>query len=391
MKALQVLCGGSWGGGGVVVLAYVSEMIRRGDEVWVVCLDDEVERRFAAAGAKTVRSPWWFHAINPCDIVPFAQLWRLCRRERFDIVATHTSKGGFIGRLAAKAAGAPCVVHHAHGFAFRETQQPWLQACYAVLERIAARACNLIVSVSEEHREGGIRQRVAAPEKIVTVLNGIQVENFGRTCRSDARRMLGIETEDALIGVASRLAEKKGVEDLIAAFPEIYRVHPNTRIVLLGEGPFRQELEQRARQTGLGDRIHFTGFRDKVPDLLAAFDIIAQPSISEGLSIAVLEAMAAGKPVVACDIQGNREVIESGVTGILTAPSDPGALATAMRFLLENPQTARKLGIAAQADCYRRFSEERMVQQILGLYDDTAAGKPAAQTIKTGEVCTHQN
>src|ERR1700731_590096 len=135
MKVLQVLCGGSWGGGGVVVLAYVSEMIRRGDEVWVVCLDDEVERRFAEAGARTVRMPWWFHAINPFDVIPFVQLWRLCRRERFDLVATHTSKGGFIGRLAAKAAGAPCVVHHAHGFAFRETQKPWLQRCYASLER----------------------------------------------------------------------------------------------------------------------------------------------------------------------------------------------------------------------------------------------------------------
>jgi len=387
MKVLQVLCGGSWGGGGVVVLAYVSEMIRRGDEVWVVCLDDEVERRFADAGARTVRMPLWFHAINPCDVVPFVQLWRLCRRERFDLVATHTSKGGFIGRLAAKAAGAPCVVHHAHGFAFRETQKPWLQRCYAVLERVAARACNLIVSVSEEHRQGGIRQRVAAPEKIVTVLNGIQVEGIGRTSAADARRMLGLETEDVLIGVASRLAEKKGVEDLIAAFPEIHRTHPNTRLVLLGEGPFRQELEQRAQQTGLADGIHFTGFRDNVPDLLAAFDIIAQPSISEGLSIAVLEAMAAGKPVVACDIQGNREVIASGVTGILTPPSDPAALATAMRFLLDNPSVARKLGIAAQADCYRRFSQERMVRQILGLYDDTAAGKPAA----TGDICTQQN
>ena len=97
--------------------------------------------------------------------------------------------------------------------------------------------------------------------------------------------------------------------------------------------------------------------------------------------------MAAGKPVVACDIQGNREVIASGVSGILTPPSDPASLATAIRFLLDNPGVARKLGTTARADCTRRFSQERMVRQILGLYDDTAAGKRAA----TGEICTLQN
>jgi glycosyltransferase involved in cell wall biosynthesis len=375
MKILQVLGGGSWGGGAAVVLAYVSELIRRGDEVWVVCLDDGVEREFAAAGAKIVRSPLWFHPINPFDIAPFLQLWRLCRRERFALVATHTSKGGFLGRLAAKAAGCPHIVHHAHGFAFRDTQAAWVQKIYVRLERIAARACDMIISVSEEHRQAGIRERVAPAQKIVTVLNGIPVDSFARKPSNEARRALGLESNDTLIGVASRLAPKKGAGDLIEAFSAIHQAHPNTRLVLLGDGPSRGDLEQQAARSGLADRIHFIGFRDHVADLLPAFDIVVQPSISEGLSISVLEGLAAAKPVVACDITGNREVIRSRENGLLVPPSNPAALADAICLLLHRPELARSLAAAAHADCRTRFSEHRMVRQILYFYDHLAAAR----------------
>jgi glycosyltransferase involved in cell wall biosynthesis len=373
MKVFQVLAGGSWGGGCVVVLDYLSAMVRRGDEVWVLCLDDEVERRFAEAGCRTVRSPFWFHPINPLDVLPFVQLWRLCRREKFDLVATHTSKGGFLGRLAARAAGAPHIVHHAHGFAFRDTQPRWIQRCYIALERLAARACDLIVSVSEDHRQAGLREKIAPPEKIATVQNGIDVAAFYRPPKP--------ETSEIVIGVASRLAPKKGIGDLIDAFPAIHAAHPGTRLVLVGDGPARAELEARARRTGLSERIEFTGFRENIPEILASFDIAVQPSISEGLSISVLEAMAAGKPLVVCDIVGNRELITDGVNGLLVPPGDPSALARAIASLLDNPIRAQALAARAHADCAEHFSRERMIKQILEFYDGVvyAASQGAAE------------
>jgi glycosyltransferase involved in cell wall biosynthesis len=373
MKILQVLGGGSWGGGGVVVRSYVAELVQRGNEVWVVCLDDGVEQKFAEVGAKIVRPRFWFHPINPADLIPFLQLFFLCRRERFDLVATHTSKGGMLGRIAARAAGIPKILHHAHGFAFRDTQAKWVQRIYIFLERLAARACDLIVSVSEDHRQKGVREGVAPLDKIVTVLNGIETDRFGLTSPQDARRMLGLDTSDVLIGVASRLAPKKGVGDLIQAFPIIRAKFPNTRLVLLGDGPARVELEREAQASGLGDRIHFTGFRDNIPDLLSAFDIVIQPSISEGLSISVLEGLAAGKPMVACDIEGNREIFRAGENGLMVPPSDPNALAAAICSLIEDPQYAAKLGLAAQADCRERFSQTRMVEQILDVYRNLAS------------------
>jgi glycosyltransferase involved in cell wall biosynthesis len=376
MKSLHMVCGGAWGGGPAIVLVITKALIERGDEVWVVTANKEQTRRFEEAGATVLELGHWYYQIHPRDLLTFVQLFLLCRRERFDLVTTHTSKGGFLGRLAAKLAGARHIVHHAHGFAFRETQGHRTRRFYVLLERMAAHACSVIISVSEDHRRDAVRERVAAAEKIVTILNGIDVGSFDCTSMQEARQKLGLNAGDTLIGVASRLAPKKGLEHMIQAFKQIHEFHPRARLVLLGEGPSQIELERQAQSTGLGDRIHFVGFRRNVPELLAAFDIIAQPSISEGLSLAILEAIAAGKPVVACDIPGNREIITSGVNGILVQPSDPPALAMAFRFLLDDSPYARKLGKTAQADCRKRFSQDRMVRQTLSLYDALLVGHP---------------
>jgi len=386
MKILQVLCGGAWGGGSVVVLHNIEALIRRGDEVWVITADDEQTRCFQRVGATVVQLRSWRRHISPRDVVPFVQLFRLCRREKFDLVATHTSKAGFIGRLAAKAAGVRHVVHHAHGFAFRETQPKWVQRCYVFLERIAAHACDLIISVSEDHRQAGIRKRVACADKIVTVLNGIELDAFGRTSVQVERGKLGFEAEDVLIGVAGRFAPKKGLEDLIRAFPEIHKAHPKARLVLVGDGPSRPGLEKIAQRIQLGRQIHFTGFRNDIPDLLSAFDVVVQPSISEGLSLSIIEPMAAGKPIVACNIEGNREIITSRVNGLLVPPSDPAALAAAVGLLLKDPEYARALGKAAQDDCRERFSKARMVRQTVKLYDVVAAGKPVNDSLRAWRI-----
>lgn len=151
--------------------------------------------------------------------------------------------------------------------------------------------------------------------------------------------------------------------------------------MLVGDGPARAELEARARRTGLSERIEFTGFRENIPEILASFDIAVQPSISEGLSISVLEAMAAGKPLVVCDIVGNRELITDGVNGLLVPPGDPSALARALASLLDNPIRAQALAVRAHADCAAHFSRERMIKQILEFYDGVvyAASQGAAE------------
>ncbi len=379
MKILEVLCGGKWGGGGVVVRSFVKELIERGDEVWVMALDDEVAERFAEVGARIIRSPFWFRPINPLDIIPFVQIWALCLRHRFDLVATHTSKGGFIGRVAARLAGIPYIIHHAHGFAFREAQRPWIQRLYMVLERIAAGACDCILSVSEEHRQAAIEEGVAPAGKIRTILNGIDLAPFENATRESARRKLGFGDAEMLIGAANRLVPGKGVQHLVAAAPVILAAYPAAHIVLFGDGPMEAGLREEAANSGFGDRIHFKGFRQDVPELLAAFDVLVQPSLSEGLSISVLESMAAGKALVVCDIRGNRELIEHRRNGWMVPMAQPSVLADAVCTLLGNPALAEQLGREAQRDCRARFTQNRMIEQTLAAYDGRAVTLPGLQ------------
>jgi len=179
IKVFQVLAGGPWGGGAVVVLALTRALIEAGCQLWVLCLDEVVGRRFAEAGAHIVTCRHWRREINPpLDFLAFLELYKWCRRERFDLVNTHTSKGGFLGRLAARLAGVPRVVHTAHGFAFTETNSRWLAILYTYLERLAGRFCDLVISVNEEERLDAIRRGVISPDKTVTVLNGIDLAPF---------------------------------------------------------------------------------------------------------------------------------------------------------------------------------------------------------------------
>lgn len=353
----------------MVVRAITDALVKRGDHVWILCLDDEVGRRFEEVGANIEHSPLWFHPINPLDVVPFLQLYALCRRQRFDLVATHTSKGGFLGRVAARLAGIPHIIHHAHGFAFRECNRPVVRRFYIESERLAARCCDSIISVSEDHRQGGIRERVADGTKIHTVLNGIDLRPFMGADRVAARRRLGFADNEILLCVASRLAPKKGLEYLIQSMPAAIAQFASIQLVLFGEGPIRKSLCHEAARLGISNRIHFPGFHPDIPQLLAAFDLILQPSLSEGLSISVLEAMAAGRPLIACNIQGNREVIRHGETGLLVPPADSAALSEAIVRMLSDPAAAKTMGQNAARECRTRFSEERMIEQTIAIYD----------------------
>jgi glycosyltransferase involved in cell wall biosynthesis len=369
MKILQVLCGGSWGGGAVVVRAIAEALLRRGDRVWVLCLNDEVARRFEEVGAISYRPHFWLRPINPLDAVPFVELYALCVKERFDLVATHTSKGGFLGRLAARLARTPHIIHHAHGFAFRECNRPAVRLFYIELERLASRCCDSIISVSEDHRQGAIRERVADDAKIETVLNGIDLRPFMCANRVTARQRLGFIDDDILLCVASRLAPKKGLEYLIQAMPAAIAHFPSIQLVLFGKGPMQKSLCRQTERLGISGHVHFPGFRPDIAQLLAGFDVILQPSLSEGLSISILEAMAAGRPVIACNIQGNREVIRNGETGLLVPPADRGALSEAIVRVLSDPRAAKIMGQKAARECRIRFSQERMIKQTIEIYD----------------------
>jgi glycosyltransferase involved in cell wall biosynthesis len=371
-RVLQVLGGpgGGWGGAGVVVMAITKELLSRGGAVWAHCLSDETIERFESAGANVVTSTLWRRSIHPVfDLLALAELYRLCRRERFDIVNTHTSKGGILGRIAARLAGVPHVVHTVHGYAFNEVDSRAKAIVYTWLERLASPFCDVIISVNEEERLIAIEKKITSPEKITTVLNGIDTSVFRDVGPVDnLRRELDPGGDAVLIGSTGRLAPQKGFEYAVRAMPAIVDAYPQTRLVIAGDGPLEADLKALARQMGVADHCLFLGFRPDVPELLACYDIFVLPSLWEGLSISLLEAMAAGKAIVTTAIKGNREVIDDGVDGVLVPPADPDVLAGALIDLIGDRECIVMLGENARRKAVEEFSQEAMVARTLELY-----------------------
>ena len=381
MKILQVVCGSGWGGGSVVVMSICRALVERGDEVWVLCSDDENAAGFGSVGARIVRAPLWTRSIQPLDVIPLAHIYRLCRRERFDLVATHTSKGGVLGRLAARAAGVPHVVYHAHAYFFNHLSPGPAKSLYVAIERFAARFGDLTLAVSEEHRRGALECGVEAPGRIRTVLNGVDLQRFAGVDGRPVRAELGFAPDDVLIGGVGRLQVFKGYEYLIRALPPVLADFPRAQLILCGTGPLESRLRSECERARIADRVRFLGFRKDIPQLMAALDVFVQPSLREGLSIALIEAAAAGLPSVACTIAGNAEIVQHGRTGILVPPADPVALGAAIRSLIEDPEGAREMGREARRRAEALFSVERMVAQHLAAYDSLMTPKERSHAL----------
>ncbi len=365
-----------WGGGGEVVLAITERLIKHGCSVWVLCLSEFAAQRFREVGANIMTSRFWRRSISPLfDLLAFWELFRLCQRKKFDIVNTHTSKGGFLGRIAARLAGVPLVIYTAHGYIFNEVDSRLTAIIYTCLEKFAAYFCDLVISVNEEERLIAIEKKVVSPDKIVTVLNGINVSKFENAVPTELlRRELDPSGEAILIGTTGRLASQKGYVYLIKAMPLIIERYPKARALFVGEGPLEGELKSLAGELGIADKCRFLGFRKDIPELLACFDIFVLPSLWEGLSITILEAMAAGKPVVTTNIKGNREAIDNGVNGLLVNPADSLALADTVINLIRNKEHARNIGLMANRKVRESFSEERMIERTLDLYGIAYSG-----------------
>lgn len=197
--------------------------------------------------------------------------------------------------------------------------------------------------------------------KSYVVYYGIDLERFSRGRPALAK-------DGPLVGNVARLAPQKGHRYLIEAAPLVLERHPDVRFVVVGEGELRGELEAQAARAGVGDRFLFTGERDDVPDLLASFDVFAFPSLFEGLCLAVIEAQAAGVPVVATPVGGIRETVIPGVTGLHCPPRDPAGLAAQIDRLLSEPEEARRMAEEARKRVFQRFSEQRMVEETIALY-----------------------
>jgi len=313
------------------------------------------------------------------DLMALFELIWLMKRQRFDIVHTHNSKAGFIGRLAARIAGVPIIVHTIHGFAFHEFEKPPRQALFIFLERLAARFADKLITVSEPLKDWGLRLKIGRNEQYITIYDGIEINRFNLDINiGEKRREFGIKSADFVVGVVSKLWEGKGHRCILEAAKTVVAKVPNVKFMFVGEGYLRQELEELTQQLGLSDYVIFTGFRSDIPEVTAIFDIAVLASFFEGLGRVLLEAMVLSKPVIATRVGGIVDVVSDDKTGILVPPNDSAALAQAMIKLLLDDDLRKRMGEAGRAKIDAKFSARTMVSKIQDIYEELIKTKAYA-------------
>ncbi len=328
-------------------------------------------------GCRTVLLPALTREVSPArDLLALWQVFRLIRRERVVLVHTHTSKAGFVGRLAAWLAGVPVILHTPHGHIFYGYYGPALTAVFVGLERLAARITDRIVVLTELGTEEHLARGIGRPKQFVVIPSGVDLEALRRKAPpyETARGRLGVDAETCLIVGVGRLVPVKGFQSLVKALSLILSVVPSARLLLVGDGPLHADLVAEAQALGVGNRLEMAGAQLDPAPFLAAADLVVVPSLNEGMGRALVEAMALGLPVVATRVGGIPAVVADGETGSLVPADDPPALARAMAELLKDPGLRQRMGEAGRRRA-EQFSLAAMESRLLGLYQELCAQK----------------
>jgi glycosyltransferase involved in cell wall biosynthesis len=311
------------------------------------------------------------------DLRALWSLIRLMRRERFDVVHTHTPKAGLLGQLAARISGVPVVVNTLHGFYFHDDMKPAPRRFYIWMERIAARCSDTILSQNTEDMSTALKERIAGPELIKWLGNGIDLDRFDRRNLSDQaldalRKEIGLEPDALVVGFVGRLVEEKGILELLEAAQKVLDVFPNARFLIVG--PYDEEKPDALRpdvaeRYGVSEQCRFLGMRHDLPELYALMDVFVLPSHREGFPRTAMEASAMGVPAVVTDIRGCREAVEHGINGLLFPVHDSEALARAIVDLLHDEVRRAEMGAAGRRLAEDRFDEQKVFDRVLREYE----------------------
>lgn len=360
----------------------VSYLLGRGYDVEMIASAGPHTPRLRADGF-TVHNVRISRKIEPVrDLMSTLRLARLFRQQRYQLIRTHTSKAGFVGRLAARLAGVPLVVHTAHGFFFHENMGPLPRRIFQEIERLAGRWTDMLFLQSGEDYQSVLDYGLVPAEKARRLGNGIDLDRFdpaalrgGEAATQLRRELFGAGEYFMLLCVASMI-ERKGHVHLIRAVRRLRDSLPGLRVLLVGLGPLLETLRETVRSAGLDGIVQFAGYRDDVVQLMAAADVYVLPSLSEGMPRSIIEAMAMDCPVIASDIRGSRELVTNRQTGILFPPGDDATLADAIGQLAGDPDLKRRLGQAGRERALAEYDERQVFARLEAGYNElfTARG-----------------
>lgn len=306
------------------------------------------------------------------DLLLIWRLYRLLREGNYDLIHSHLIHADLYGTLAAKLAGVPIIVSTKHNEnVFR--RHPF----YAFLDRTAARFADKIITISDSLKRFAVEVEGLDVEKIVRIHYGLDPTHAstGDAARRSLRAELGIGRDRPLAAIVARLIPQKGHGYLLHAFKRVLGALPEARLLVVGEGYLREELESLAEELGVASNVTFTGFRRDVPRIMDGIDLFVLSSLWEGFGLVLLEAMAASKPIVATMVSAIPEIVLHGETGILVPPNDPELMAEGITKLLTQPTLARQMGCKGKQRLEQEFSAQKMIAATELLYDDLIAAK----------------
>lgn len=377
LSVLHIVGSSKFGGGTMVVFSLARMAQEHGLKPAMLTDDPETMEACRARDIEVVEFHGLIREIRPwTDISAVRRLSRLLKQRSDTIVHTHTLKGGLVGRAAAYKAKVPIIIHHSHGFSFQDDAPLWRKKMITVAERQASRWCDRIISVNQADIELAAKWKIGPLEKYIYVPNGInpkEIDSVQSMDKSALLKMIGAEADSFLMVVVARLFSEKGHPWLFEALKIICdKASRPVHLLLLGDGPHRDIYLKQIKELGIDDCVHLMGYRTDCVAIEKACDLFVLPSLREGHSITILEAMAIGIPIVATDIRGINDSVGNEQEALLVRPRDSNALAQAILRILNNSAMAARLKANAKDRFLREFTEEKTHQRVWQVYKDVA-------------------
>jgi glycosyltransferase involved in cell wall biosynthesis len=325
---------------------------------------DEAEQ----AGARIVRVPHLSRPVSPiADLLAFIWLFRYFRRERPAIVATHTAKAGTVGRFAAALAGVPVIVHTFHGHVLDGYFGRVSTSVFVAIERLLGRLTSKFIAISPEIASDLDRLAIGRGKTVVVRL-GLELDHLGEGRAGRLRHDLGIPDGAPVVGIVGRLVPIKAHDLFLDAAHRLAATNSELHFAIVGDGELWDQLHRDVAAAGLADRVHFAGWRDDLAEVYCDLDVVVCCSRNEGTPVSVIEACAAGRPVIGTPVGGMTDIISEGVNGLLVPSGDAAALAAAIAGLIDDPERRIAMGAAGRKMVLERYGADRMVNELKQIY-----------------------
>jgi len=341
-------------------------------DIYTVCSAGNLVKDIEKKGIK-VKTIRFKRKISPIsDLITLFRLYFYFKKEKFDIVHTHTPKPGLLGQLAAKMAGVPIIINTIHGFYFSENSSLLKRKFFVLIEKIAAKCSDLIFFISEENIKTATKKKICSSDLIKYLGRDIDMQRFDPKRFSEEfilarKKQFGISPNKKIIGIIARLVEEKGYLELFEAFKKVLEKFPNTVLLVVGpEEPEKKDAinPEVVKNYSIEKNVLFLGRKTDVDELYPLMDVFVLPTHREGIGATILEASAMEKPVIATRIGGCPEAINNKVTGILLPIKDSEKLAEAIIYLLKNPEKAKEMGRKGRRKVLREFDEKLIFDRI---------------------------